>query len=59
MQNEGVDVSEYMNKAATAGVTAVAVQDVSALRDYLTGKIEDCPQIDHTSNDAASTTNST
>ena len=47
LQNESADVHEYRIKADAAGVTAVVVQDVTPLRDYLTGKTDNCLQIDH------------
>lgn len=46
LENSEGSVAEYRRKAVEAKVTAVVEQDRQALKNYLTGVEETCPQID-------------
>ena len=47
MENVDLSVADYRRKAVEARkITAVVEQDRQALKDYLTGAISTCPQID-------------
>lgn len=46
LENIEDTVADYRRKAVTAKVTAVVEQDRQALRNYLTGVTDSCPQID-------------
>ncbi len=39
-------MAEYRRRAVESRITAVVEQDRHALQQYLTGKIDNCPQLD-------------
>jgi len=55
LENDGRGIPEYRSKATSIGVTAVVVNDLQDLRNYLTGQIETCTQIDSSEKTLATT----
>lgn len=48
LENAEMSVADYRRKAVESRITAVVEHDRHALKDYLTGVVETCPQIDVT-----------
>lgn len=46
LENADVTVADYRRKAVETRTTAVVEQDRQALKNYLTGVVDTCPQID-------------
>lgn len=47
LQNYTLSMAEYRKKAAEVKVVGVVEKDRQSLYGYLTGAVEDCPQLDH------------
>eukprot|EP01041_Mallomonas_annulata_P006216 gene6216-12590_t len=48
LENDGKGISEYRSKTVEVGCQSVVVQDISDLKEYLTGHKDTCSQIDQT-----------
>ena len=46
LENADISLAEYRRKAVETRTTAVVEQDRQALKNYLTGVVDTCPQID-------------
>lgn len=46
LENADISLADYRRKAVETRTTAVVEQDRQALKSYLTGAIDTCPQID-------------
>lgn len=46
LENADISLADYRRKAVETRTTAVVEQDRQALKNYLTGVVETCPQID-------------